>query len=997
MSVKLRFDSPSDGKPIRRSRSFTGFGSLTGRRRPSSTRNSLRLNSVSERKTPRAPLSPRRGFGAVWSMQPEDVDHVFQALHKGLREHVQRHQTEMDFLSSRLQETKRNSRLGFQYDLDKEIRVHERLIRKLEFQKSKVDELYENYCVQWRLCQGAVNMKRAFSLAPSTRESRESLLELGRSHRHSEQAMSAMEEELEVLLGELHVKMKGLIGFARLCPRDQYEVVLQLGCQRWRIRGRIQSDDVQSWDEEEMLFLPHIKHNFEIKVSEAKGLGWQLVGAVTCASAHFFAATPQLMLVDITQLGTIKLQLEVTWNPLDSGEKVGLMSSGRPSGRSRKTSVQSWTAPSTPSFSEKHFLSMVQELQEGGGGASVPLRMIKSGRDRGVSLMSYLSHSSITSSLSQAKTPPSSSSVAGSHTQLSLGEDREGRVTGERRGRKLGGKEEEEEDENGEPWGGTFASSSSLVDLPSFRSSTPDILKDNQDNPAGSCEEAKDRQPDGVSRECKGIGEFPASPVASAAAEPGGGEQRTQALQLGTLLGELERSLRPLRSCESQLRLLKQQIEHLNTILRNDLSLIRPSSWDDTLAMEEVLCSFDFLSHDDDSSCSGGMSCPRSPLPQNHRWGCEKEPPVVPLTCGHWGLDQVLETHLDTCCILLEMLQRINFSLTRVDLLEDVSQQVDVLNRIGCLLLEDKNGISTEDLLPEDQRSRDVLLLWAECVRDSDSSSPFCCHSDNFVNALRKQYSHKIKANAEAKQPGLSERVFRTLLQQVQAACRVALWPPQPPSAADRVSVFQLSIYLRRCGIATLGEHVAHLAKEEYFLSALKGPKRRGMLNRMTSRGVARLLPLGCTLQAIAALLTDADRKAGRAAASCLRRASVCATFRARALVYFTESLRSTDVVVQRNSCLALQCLAVSAQRPPIALAPTHSFVFVCVYLQATESVEHMVELRRCPNEDVQNAAKEAVLSFGKKGHAAFQKMEQLDLEMQEDFFQNLETEITFL
>ncbi|XP_049590209.1 RIPOR family member 3 isoform X6 [Syngnathus scovelli] len=937
MSVKLRFDSPSDGKPIRRSRSFTGFGSLTGRRRPSSTRNSLRLNSVSERKTPRAPLSPRRGFGAVWSMQPEDVDHVFQALHKGLREHVQRHQTEMDFLSSRLQETKRNSRLGFQYDLDKEIRVHERLIRKLEFQKSKVDELYENYCVQWRLCQGAVNMKRAFSLAPSTRESRESLLELGRSHRHSEQAMSAMEEELEVLLGELHVKMKGLIGFARLCPRDQYEVVLQLGCQRWRIRGRIQSDDVQSWDEEEMLFLPHIKHNFEIKVSEAKGLGWQLVGAVTCASAHFFAATPQLMLVDITQLGTIKLQLEVTWNPLDSGEKVGLMSSGRPSGRSRKTSVQSWTAPSTPSFSEKHFLSMVQELQEGGGGASVPLRMIKSGRDRGVSLMSYLSHSSITSSLSQAKTPPS------------------------------------------------------------FRSSTPDILKDNQDNPAGSCEEAKDRQPDGVSRECKGIGEFPASPVASAAAEPGGGEQRTQALQLGTLLGELERSLRPLRSCESQLRLLKQQIEHLNTILRNDLSLIRPSSWDDTLAMEEVLCSFDFLSHDDDSSCSGGMSCPRSPLPQNHRWGCEKEPPVVPLTCGHWGLDQVLETHLDTCCILLEMLQRINFSLTRVDLLEDVSQQVDVLNRIGCLLLEDKNGISTEDLLPEDQRSRDVLLLWAECVRDSDSSSPFCCHSDNFVNALRKQYSHKIKANAEAKQPGLSERVFRTLLQQVQAACRVALWPPQPPSAADRVSVFQLSIYLRRCGIATLGEHVAHLAKEEYFLSALKGPKRRGMLNRMTSRGVARLLPLGCTLQAIAALLTDADRKAGRAAASCLRRASVCATFRARALVYFTESLRSTDVVVQRNSCLALQCLAVSAQRPPIALAPTHSFVFVCVYLQATESVEHMVELRRCPNEDVQNAAKEAVLSFGKKGHAAFQKMEQLDLEMQEDFFQNLETEITFL
>lgn len=49
----------------------------------------------------------------------------------------------------------------------------------------QVDELYETYGVQWRLCQGAVNMKRAFSLSPSTRASRESLLELGRNHRLS--------------------------------------------------------------------------------------------------------------------------------------------------------------------------------------------------------------------------------------------------------------------------------------------------------------------------------------------------------------------------------------------------------------------------------------------------------------------------------------------------------------------------------------------------------------------------------------------------------------------------------------------------------------------------------------------------------------------------------------------------------------------------------------------------------------------------------------------
>lgn len=54
----------------------------------------------------------------------------------------------------------------------------------------QVEELYETYCIQWRLCQGAVNMKRAFSLSQSTRASRESLLELNRNHRHSLQVGS---------------------------------------------------------------------------------------------------------------------------------------------------------------------------------------------------------------------------------------------------------------------------------------------------------------------------------------------------------------------------------------------------------------------------------------------------------------------------------------------------------------------------------------------------------------------------------------------------------------------------------------------------------------------------------------------------------------------------------------------------------------------------------------------------------------------------------------
>jgi hypothetical protein len=50
-----------------------------------------------------------------------------------------------------------------------------------------------------------------------------------------------------------------------------------------------------------------------IQVTEVKGLGSLLVGVVMCKSADFFMSRPQLMVVDITELGTVKLQLEVVW------------------------------------------------------------------------------------------------------------------------------------------------------------------------------------------------------------------------------------------------------------------------------------------------------------------------------------------------------------------------------------------------------------------------------------------------------------------------------------------------------------------------------------------------------------------------------------------------------------------------------------------------------------------------------------------------------------
>lgn len=51
-----------------------------------------------------------------------------------------------------------------------------------------------------------------------------------------------------------------------------------------------------------------------LQVTELKGLAsHMLVGSVICETKELFTAMPQVVAVDVNDLGTIKLNLEVTW------------------------------------------------------------------------------------------------------------------------------------------------------------------------------------------------------------------------------------------------------------------------------------------------------------------------------------------------------------------------------------------------------------------------------------------------------------------------------------------------------------------------------------------------------------------------------------------------------------------------------------------------------------------------------------------------------------
>ncbi|XP_061243568.1 rho family-interacting cell polarization regulator 1 isoform X3 [Bos javanicus] len=392
--------------------------------------------------------------------QPERLDLVYTALKRGLTAYLEVHQQEQEKLQGQIRESKRNSRLGFLYDLDKQVKSIERFLRRLEFHASKVlvrhtcvclqlgvggrvsqgewvmvgpgegpggatpavslsprlpphssaqiDELYESYCVQRRLRDGAYNMVRAYSTgSPGSREARDSLAEATRGHREYTESMCLLESELEAQLGEFHLRMKGLAGFARLCVGDQYEIYMKYGRQRWKLRGRIESSGKQVWDSEETVFLPLLTEFLSIKVTELKGLANHVVvGSVSCETKDLFAALPQVVAVDINDLGTIKLSLEVTWSPFDKDDQPSAASTvNKASTVTKRFSTYSQSPPDTPSLREQAFYNMLRRQEELENGTAWSLSSESSDDSSSPQLSGTARHSSAPRPLVQQPEP----------------------------------------------------------------------------------------------------------------------------------------------------------------------------------------------------------------------------------------------------------------------------------------------------------------------------------------------------------------------------------------------------------------------------------------------------------------------------------------------------------------------------------------------------------------------------------------------------------------
>lgn len=265
--------------------------------------------SLSFKKSPKMPKVPR----------PNRTLLMFDSVKNGIRDFIQATRDDIEALHSRTVDQTTTSQ-GRLLETDKQIKSAERYLKRLEFHLAKVEELHDNYIVQQQMREGTRTLQRAFIVSPHRKK--DSMERVRYGLKECSQTMCSIEAQLEAMMGTFSCKLKGMAGFARLCPGDVFEIVVKHGHQKWKSKGRIEKNGTQRWDHPDFKFKAVIGDVFNIKGIELRMLKSVTLGQKKCETKELFSANPQLMTVSINTNGSLKLSVIIIWNPLDGVEET---------------------------------------------------------------------------------------------------------------------------------------------------------------------------------------------------------------------------------------------------------------------------------------------------------------------------------------------------------------------------------------------------------------------------------------------------------------------------------------------------------------------------------------------------------------------------------------------------------------------------------------------------------------------------------------------------
>uniref|UniRef100_A0A8D0HPJ5 RHO family interacting cell polarization regulator 1 n=1 Tax=Sphenodon punctatus TaxID=8508 RepID=A0A8D0HPJ5_SPHPU len=881
--------------------------------------------------------------------QPERLDEVYEALKKGLTAYLEVHQLELEKLNTQIRESKRNSRL---------VSEGPSLWHWGSFQ---IDELYEAYCIQRRLRDGAHNMVKAYTAAsPGSKEARESLAEASKGYKEYAENMCLLESELESQLGEFHIKMRGTGSPCRTQPLCSTTIFMRYGRQRWKLRGRIEVNGKQLWDTEEMVFLPLITEFLSIKVTELKSLANHVVvGNVSCETKDLFAALPQVVAVDINDLGTIKLSLEVNWNPFDKDDQPSSASTvNKASTINKRFSTYNQSPPDTPSLREQAFYNMLRRQEELENGAAWSISSESSDDSSSPQLSGGARHipaRPIVQPALQAAAP----AIEIAFMQPEKTEPLEGLEPTDKPQQGEGVARKEAVPNGHVPYARTLSHISEVsVDAamaecredpsPVARNSStrdPVPLETNSVPRALDARTSKDRGQEAVPDRAV-LQREGGEPTAEQAKETACNflevpKPRHVDIGLEEAIGALGSALDDYRGQFPELHPFERELKRLEEILlhRQGVCLSRASSM--SLTVEHALESFSFLnaSDMDDSEGEEEPNCVVGRAPGACEVSAEDTGLCVspdPMSTGSEFLDRALMLHLHTCNQLLLKLGTFGpLRCREMYALDKLMREAQVLE-IVCQLTEKKAGAvgSTEEVLP----------LWNRCVA---VPNVYTCPVENFLQTFSSQYS----ARMNERQQGLADPVCVKLVEEILDH----RLPKRPGSSqAEQITIFQYWNHFEALPVSTLDVYVLELAEEVLLVQNLNANDQDVVLKSLKHVPESRLRKDG--LKALSSLLIEGNNKVIGAVSAQLRGLSESPGFRQRALVCYLDQLEDEEVQTRIAACAALG---------------------LSCWLHAKESIEQLVYVCQTDKEDVREAAKQSLMLCGEDGKLAHRRLEE--------------------